>query len=460
MTAASLFSVREDVAFGVYDLDTDRPEVAVIQLKTHEFFHFEGDAARIMAPLLNGQSIPEVLNQIHARLVKINADENTYAEIGAFLDEYLPKFFVIGGETAELASRAPLLSLDAVRDSLDEQRFFDICNQKDRLTLASCELTYSCRPRCLHEDNPRPASAEVLTTHDWIHFARQARALGLLRVILAGDPLAHPGFWEIVAEFHRLHIAIDISTNGQVLSDPVLAQRLAAFHPRGIQCSVYAASAEIHDGITSVPGSWDKAVECLKNFKNLDIPSVIRMPLMKANFNEHRKMAALARDLGATLQIELGIIQKPAGYKEPIQWRLDDECMYTIMQDRDVSLCQFTQRFTDLDSMCSAGHGVFDVSPSGTVLPCMNFLFPLGELRESTLEEIVNGEQIKYVRSLVRKNRCEKCKKCDIASFCAFCPGRSLHEKNDYLADNSLSCQNTRVYCKAAKCTRAPSDNF
>ncbi|MDO5553669.1 MAG: radical SAM protein [Planctomycetia bacterium] len=461
MNPNSVLSLRDDVAFGVYDLDTDQPEVAVIQLKTHEFFHFEDDAARIMAPLLNGQSMPEVLNQIHARLAEMKADENAYAEVGAFLDEFLPKIFVIGDDAAELAPQEPSFSSpDTTNDPMGEPRFFDICDQKDRLALACCELTYSCQLRCQHCYNPHHKSNDILTTDEWLRFARQARALGVLRVILTGgDPLCHPGFWEIVTEFHRLHIAIDVYTNGQVLSDPVLAQRLASFHPRSIQCSVYATSAEIHDAITTVPGSWAKTIECLKNFKNLDIPIVIKMPIMKPNFGEHTKMAAFAKGLGATLQVDLGIIQKLDGCEEPVQLRLDDEHMYSVMQNKDLSLYQFTQRFTDLNSMrlpdanpmCNAGHGVFDVSPTGTVLPCINFLFPLGELRENTLQEIAKGEQLKYVRSLVRKNRCDKCQKCDMASFCAFCPGLSLLEKNDYLADNSLSCQNTRVYRMAAK---------
>lgn len=461
MNVNSKLSLRDDIAFGVYNLDTPSPMVLATQLSTYNFYFFEDDAAQILGMLLEGASVQSVV-----RWIEENKEGDPSEHIQCmmeFLEEYASYFFIVDGINREFLPQECVIWATSPDEENESTRLEQAARDgvlEETITTASFELTWDCNVRCRHCYNPTHETTNLLTPDEWFAVIRQLRAEGVSRIILTGgDPLCYPYFWEVAEEIRRQYIAFDVYTNGQILSEKTIAQRLAKLRPRSVQCSLYGVRPETHDFITTVPGSWEKTVQCLKYFKELSIPTVIKMIGMKTNAHELDEMVDFARYIHATLQVDIGLIRKLDGNEEPLALRLDEEAMVPIMNNPRLPLYLLTQHLRKMDFkpipshfiLCSAGHSTVNIRPDGVVTPCVSFNFPLGNLRETDFETVLRSAEFAKIRSLQRKDRRGKCLDCDIEGLCTFCPASSFAETGDYLSDCSLTCQTVRANIKSAQ---------
>lgn len=126
------------------------------------------------------------------------------------------------------------------------------------------ELTARCNENCIHcYADSTPERTETLTLEEIKAALTAARSMGRPMVqFTGGDPLIHNDLVAAVEFAHGLDFAaIEIYTNGLLLSDKLL-QQLILFKPR-ISFSIYADSADIHDGITRHPGSWQQTLNAM-----------------------------------------------------------------------------------------------------------------------------------------------------------------------------------------------------
>jgi len=162
------------------------------------------------------------------------------------------------------------------------------------------ELTSRCNERCIHcyaesspEENDFLSSEEVCRTLD------VCRTLGRPFVqFTGGDPLIHRDLLKIVAHAHALDFAcIEIYTNGLLLTDKLLAA-LVPYKPR-LSFSIYADSAEVHDAITRLPGSWLRTLEAMQRALKAGFEIRAGIVLMPENLECAERMHAfLDRRLG------------------------------------------------------------------------------------------------------------------------------------------------------------------
>ncbi|MDO5553357.1 MAG: radical SAM protein, partial [Planctomycetia bacterium] len=456
---------RDDVAFGVYDLDTDQPEVIVTQLTTHEFFFFEDDGAKVIGMLLNGKSLESVCSWIQQNK-KGDTLENIHVAM-AFLEEYASKFFIIDGVERIFSTQEKEVTpyvwrendQESARSADLEMEVHNRFNCRKKIILCSAELTWNCNLRCQHCYNPTHDTTNLLTKEDWFSVIRQLRAQGVYRAILTGgDPLCYPYFWDVAEEMHRNHMAFDVYTNGQILSDPEKVSRLAELHPRSVQCSLYGIKPETHDFITTVPGSWEKTVRCLNLFADKQIPTLIKAIGMKPNYQELDDLAIFAQSIKAMLQVDIGLIRKLDGNTAPLSLRLDEDEMMSVMKNKHLPLYQQTNNLKNMGSkytppetsLCTAGRVTINIRYDGTVTPCVSYGVSVGSVKNTRLSEILKSPELLRVQSLKRSDRCKKCQACDMGGYCTFCPANSLAEKGDALADCSLTCQLVQAYKKSA----------
>jgi MoaA/NifB/PqqE/SkfB family radical SAM enzyme len=117
------------------------------------------------------------------------------------------------------------------------------------------DLTYHCNLNCVHcyvvkEDRPELNTAEVKSILD------QLAAAGTLYLSFSGGEIfTREDFFEIAEYARKLHFALRLLTNGTLI-DEETADRIAALNPDLVSISIYSANPEIHDEITSVPGSF------------------------------------------------------------------------------------------------------------------------------------------------------------------------------------------------------------
>ncbi len=146
------------------------------------------------------------------------------------------------------------------------------------------EVTDQCNERCIHcYASSSPDCNDFLSLDEIKHSLDFARSIGQPFVqFTGGDPLIHKELVAAVAYASELDFqGIEIYTNGLLLSETLL-NKLAPYQPR-ISFSLYADTAELHDAITQLPGSWKKTLSAMKRTKNMGFDIRAGIALMPEN---------------------------------------------------------------------------------------------------------------------------------------------------------------------------------
>jgi SynChlorMet cassette radical SAM/SPASM protein ScmF len=138
---------------------------------------------------------------------------------------------------------------------------------------------------------------------------REAKPLGLRSVKLTGgEPTLHPQFREIVEIIHEQGIEIILETNG-TLVDADLAQFLMQQQVGFISVSLDGATAETHEALRLVPGSFDQAVSGIKFLVEAGFRPQLICTLNRGNITEIEQIMDLAEELGCG-SVKFNVLQK------------------------------------------------------------------------------------------------------------------------------------------------------
>jgi len=128
---------------------------------------------------------------------------------------------------------------------------------------------------------------------------REGKPLGLQSIKLTGgEPMLHPQFRELIALINNAGLQIIIETNGTLI-DSDLAHFLKA-NPcvHFISVSLDGATAETHDALRSVSGSYQQAVSGIKNLVAAGFHPQVICTLHRGNVSEMDDVVSLAWNLG------------------------------------------------------------------------------------------------------------------------------------------------------------------
>jgi radical SAM protein len=139
------------------------------------------------------------------------------------------------------------------------------------------EMTQACGLACRHcraAAMPEPHPNE-LSFGEAVHFLRQIPEFGhpLPHLILTGgDPLLRKDLFALIDEAHRLGIGMSITPAAtSALTREVLLE-LKAHGIEGVGLSLDGSTAERHDSIRNVPGTFDRTTNAMRWIGELDLP--------------------------------------------------------------------------------------------------------------------------------------------------------------------------------------------
>ena len=276
------------------------------------------------------------------------------------------------------------------------------------------------------------AKKEYLTVQDVVNVLKQVPK-GAIVTLGGGEPAVSPEFWPILERAVKDHRTL-LFTNGVIWNGSMI-ERLMKTPPWGMQFSVDAPRADIHDGVRAHPGAFNKvcwAIEetvrvkrtkrqlqplvgvtmvilpetipylsemvdfCIQ--RHVDVllmmryadyfscghgrainPELLRKELVKAN--------ALAKKGGLCLRYRTNFTMEDAAkyYSHPQTWA---EPMLTG------SNSQFE---------CLASWQTLPILPNGDVTVCYHTV--VGNIKTEKVEEIWNGIRMRKQRELVLKNQ-------------------------------------------------------
>lgn len=323
--------------------------------------------------------------------------------------------------------------------------------KQHQLFSAHWELTYRCNLRCTHCYVVKPgdpgfkAPEPELSTEECKDIIDQLAEENALNIAFSGgEALTRYDFFEIAQHARRRRFAVRLLTNGTLITPPV-ADELAALNPVRVEMSVYGAKAEIHDGVTLVPGSFERTMRAFRLLGERGVNTAVKMPLMKENIGEFRDVRDLAEKLRAIFRYDITITPKDDGCCSPLRHRLSDEDLLGLFRQeldpekwKPISL-------KGNDHVCNSGRNIITIDPYGEVFPCVQVRMPAGNLRQQPLRAIWRESPVlRRIRELTWV-QFPVCSTCELREFCVHCPGVALAEDGDLLGPSSVACRGARL---------------
>lgn len=263
-----------------------------------------------------------------------------------------------------------------------------------------------CNLECAHCYQVRAAAGPATTPA--ARAATLQRLLGFLaarpeggRLHLAGgEPFACPDLADLVAEAGRRGVGSRVLSNGTLVT-AAHAEALERAKVLGVQVSVEGLEA-CHDVVRG-PGSFARALRGVRTLRAAGIPVTLAMTVHRGNVADLEPLAQLAGreadrlyvsrlvPLGAGSDLErldargwgrvLGRLHRLQG-ELPVPVALRDPTA------RPLLAAPWHARRSPVLAGCSAGWGTLTVESDGTVMPCRRMGTPLGNLGETSLEEL------------------------------------------------------------------------
>ncbi|MGA7075244.1 MAG: radical SAM protein [Halobacteriota archaeon] len=333
--------------------------------------------------------------------------------------------------------------------------------------LISYAVTRKCNLKCKHcysDATEEPASDE-LSTEESKRLLDEIADWGIKLLIFdGGEPLCRDDFLDIARYASLKGLRVVIGSNG-ILINPKVAEQLKSSGIMAVQISLDGAKSQTHDWFRGEEGSFNKAMECARACKAMDLPFQFGMTIRRAVLEEIPDMLKLAVDSGASAAEFFDLVQiprvkkeipdevlPPDKRKEVMDWLAEaqKDCqiiirvpgcpMYPlILQEKDIHPKHFPanllKRIPYYERGCAAGmpNGYLTILPNGDVIPCMLLQIKLGNVRRESITRIWDSSQI--LLKLRNRNLLEgECGRCTYKDTCAGCRGRAYEETGNMLA--------------------------
>ena len=282
---------------------------------------------------------------------------------------------------------------------------------------------------------------DELTIDEIDKLAEELSALGLKRIVFSGgEPILRTDLEDICKIFSKYNVKQTLLTNGVLVKKKI--DTLAPYLDELI-ISIDGAKPETHDAIRGV-NSLNLIIDGIKftkeNFPSLNIS--FRTVIQKNNFRELHDIIQLGAKLGITRVSFLPVdVYSEAFGREHSEAAVNDNSLILSKEEtielRNIinniekkyfdshfvsepynKLMGYADYFSSALSgnkfppvYCNAPMMSTVITARGDVLPCF-FLPKLGNIREKSLIQILNGDKAVTTRKRVRAFEPERCKTC------------------------------------------------
>ena len=323
------------------------------------------------------------------------------------------------------------------------------------------ELTERCNYACVHCYINQPAGSPTarqteLTTAEVKHILDQLVDAGCLFLLMTGgEPLIRPDFGEIFRYAREKGLLVTLFTNGSMLT-PEIAAMLVEYGLRGIEISIYGATAQTHERLTRTPGSFERCLRGIQTALDYHLPLSLKTFVLSLNQQELPQMRAFAAEQGLNFRYDSllwprldgkGSLQNPLQLDLEEMIRLDVEDPERLSAWKDV-ISERKDLLADKEHVfsCGAAYHAFHIDAHGNLSPCAMVRNPCYNLLDITFPEA--WEKLGQIRTLKRQKRVE-CLDCTSFLLCNQCPAWSQAMLDDLETPVPFLCELTRQRVQA-----------
>ena len=303
----------------------------------------------------------------------------------------------------------------------------------DRFQELTLELTDWCPLECIHcSSNSGLGCGNRLETEFALELVTAAARLGAEKISFGGgEPTACESFRTVITR------AVDLGMSAEVFT---CGLGLAAEEPRGLDegiievCkelvgakfifSIHGATAETHDHVTQMSGSFDLLLRAVEKCLEAGIECEMNYVPMRVNMGEFAQLVGLAGGYGIKKVSVLRFVPQGRGLENRAELEMsrDEETCFVegLMRLRAQGNVEvrtgspFNGIIPGNAVPCRAGSGKLVVQANGNVLPCEVFKhhrrceWNLSVHRQS-LSEILQAPQLLGLRDMLQNSACLEC---------------------------------------------------
>lgn len=324
------------------------------------------------------------------------------------------------------------------------------------------ELTHRCPMDCRMcylpardsgQGTPREIPQE-LSTDEIKGILDQLAEEGCLMLLLTGgEPFLRKDLMEILDYATANGFMVTLKTTG-VLMTPRAARAIKEYNVSEIHISMLGSTARVHDFLTRREGAFERAVGAVRMLRAAGARVKIKSVITKGHVGEIEKLFSLCRSMNLTeddITFDATIFPQCDAGRLPLQCRMGDEELrefFYTLRAQHVPQFPFVgadEPLDDLSVSCHAGRTGVAIRPDGTVFPCLSLEFPLGNLRDQSLREILDGDANSRAIDRLRLSRNADCARCPSRMGCFRCPALSYLETGSTGRAAPENCRQTRI---------------
>ncbi|MCR3759687.1 radical SAM protein [Clostridium felsineum] len=315
-------------------------------------------------------------------------------------------------------------------------------------------LTHKCNFRCIYCFNSSGETKEVeLNTKEWINVIEQARKLGVVKcTVSGGEPMLHPGFFDILKYLTDCGMAVYTCTNGSLIDEDSV-RRFKEIGLTCIQFSLDAASSEVHDKMSAVKNTHHKVINSIKLLREAGIDVYIKSVLTPINYSNVSDLIDLCGNLGVKRLVldRFDLSNAGRGNTNLFMTREQEIELAKLVEVKakeikgkmELVAVTIPRCWTSKEDLivCGAFRQSLNILPNGDISVCEKLVgipeMTAGNVRKNTLEEIWNSKNVNDILNPKKDGIEEPCKTCEFLSGChTGCFALSLFvSKNPYSVD-------------------------
>lgn len=309
------------------------------------------------------------------------------------------------------------------------------------------EITKRCNLRCYHCYVAGPG--DELGTERVLTLLDEFAAEGCMNVTLTGGEVGlREDFVSIARGVKQRRMTLSVLTNGTAFSEEQLAGLVAA-KPHAVSVSIYGSTAEGHEKVTGVPGSFARSLATVRYLQERGVRCDIHSVLMQGTFDEFPNIIAMADDIGCRYRFDPNVAPRANGDIGVLEHRvsiaqLRDFYMYHFLQDktREGRLASEPGEVPSRAAgNCGAGITAAYVESNGDVYPCMGLPPSVGNVACTPFAEVWRGPAAAAHRRAMREPL-PVCSHCDLLDYCTVrCPRLAVVEDGDISGPSRRACE-------------------
>jgi len=270
------------------------------------------------------------------------------------------------------------------------------------------KVGFKCNNSCIHCVIQRTYKIKEGKELDWKKEILGWKACkGSCVNITGGEPTLNKDLIDICLLAKKEGYKVSIQTNGRLLSDEVLAEKICKTTDQ-LVIALHGPNSEVHDSITRKKGSFEQTLKGIKNAQRNGINPLIKIVLSKLNYKELKNIMVFLAGLG----IRSVRISFPHGLGEA--WLNKEKVMpsYNNIKIYINDLIGFVKKFNEKNIADQRISMIFEAIPFCITGKDKDFFlerYPKNIITVNKFSKTENFTKIMKNESRIKFDDCEKC---------------------------------------------------